>query len=266
MFFCQTDSLRRRALAWSAALLAVLALAGCGSLPGMALLSEPTPTFTPSPTPSPSPTPTAATATAAGVATPAPTPQVTIPNGFTAVRDDRLGYSLAAPRGWSELDLRSSQFQSLAGMIGMGDQVAQLNKFLDSPEGKVLGKLYITDLTSAMFGGLPTALAVVVADAPGYDAESAKALVEQLLKANSGALGNIQITDLQATTVNNLPAVRGTATADLSSVGMNASAFVKVVGLLANDKIYVLVLLAPQNQRADKEPVFDQIIGTFRPE
>ena len=98
-------------------------------------------------------------------------------------------------------------------MIGMGDQVAQLKQFLDSPEGQVLGKLYITDLTSAMFGGLPTALAVVVADAPGYDAESAKALVDQLLKANSGALGDVQITNLEATTVNNLPAVRATATA-----------------------------------------------------
>jgi hypothetical protein len=182
------------------------------------------------------------------------------------VRDDRLGYSFAVPRGWSELDLRSSQFQNLAGMIGLGDQLTQLNQFLASPEGQLLGKIYITDLTSAMFGGLPTVLAVSVADAAGYDAESAKALVENLLQANAGALGNVEIGDLEATTVNNLPAVRGTATANLASLGIKSNAFAKVVGLLANDKIYLMVLLAPQDQRAAKEPAFDQIIGAFRPE
>ena len=47
---------------------------------------------------------------------------------------------------------------------------------------------------------------------------------------------------------------------------MNASVFAKVVAIIANDKIYILTLVAQDNQRAAKEPVFDQIIGTFRPE
>lgn len=254
---------------WLAVALAgAILLAGCGGGVGAGLLAPPTPTFTPTPTatPTPSPTPVPVEAAAAGAATPIPTSQVTIPPGFTAVEDTRLGYSFAVPRGWSELDLRGSQFQTLAGMFGMGDQIATLNRFLDSPEGQMLGEIYITDLTSAMFGGLPTLLAVVVADAPGYTAEDARQLVEQLLASNAGALGDVRITNLAATTVNNLPAVQGTASANLAQVGMNATAFAKVVALLANDKVYLMVLLAQENQRAAKEPVFDQIIGTFRPE
>jgi hypothetical protein len=223
---------------------------------------QPTPTFTPTPIPTATPTP----ASGVGAAAVAVTPQVTIPQDFTVVQDARLGYSFATPRGWSELDLRSSQFQNLAGLIGMGDQLTQLNQFLDSPQGQMLGKLYITDLTAAMFGGLPSILAVTVADAPGYSAQQAQQLVEEILAQNSAALGNVEISAIEATTVNNLPAVRGTASANLAAIGMNASAFAKVVGLLANDKIYVMVLLAPAAQRTDKEPVFDQIIGTFRPE
>ena len=61
------------------------------------------------------------------------------------------------------------------------------------------------------------------------------------------------------------PAGRAAAIADLSSQGINAKAFAKVVGLIANDKIYVLTLVAQESNRAAKEPVFDQIIGSFGP-
>lgn len=258
----------RRSFWLGVALAGAIVIAGCGGGTGAGLLAPPTPTFTPTPTatPTPSPTPVPAEAAAAGAATPVPTPQVTIPQGFTPVVDERLGYSFAVPRGWSELDLRGSQFQTLAGMFGMGDQITALNRFLDTPEGQMLGEIYVTDLTSAMFGGLPTLLAVVVADAPGYTAADARQLVEELLANNASVLGNVRIDNLAATTVNNLPAVQGTATADLSQVGMNASAFAKVVALLANDQVYLMVLLAQENQRTAKEPIFDQIIGTFRPE
>lgn len=245
------------------ALAGAILLAGCGGA-GAGPLAPPTPTFTPTPTATPTPSPTPVPVEAA--TTPIPTPQVTIPQGFTPVMDERLGYSFAVPRGWSQLDLRGSQFQTLAGMFGMGDQITALNRFLDTPEGQMLGEVYITDLTSAMFGGLPTLLAVVVADAPGYTPEEARQLVEELLASNATVLGNVRIDNLTATTVNNLPAVQGTATANLAQVGMNASAFAKVVALLANDQVYLMVQLAQENQRAAKEPVFDQIIGTFRPE
>jgi hypothetical protein len=47
---------------------------------------------------------------------------------------------------------------------------------------------------------------------------------------------------------------------------MNASVYAKVVALIANDKVYILTLGAQLDQRAAKEPAFDQIVGTFRPE
>jgi hypothetical protein len=47
---------------------------------------------------------------------------------------------------------------------------------------------------------------------------------------------------------------------------MNAQVFGKVVALIANDKVYVLSLLTQAAQQGAKEPQFDQIIGSFRPE
>lgn len=79
-------------------------------------------------------------------------------------------------------------------------------------------------------------------------------------------LGDVTIDDVTSDTVNGLPAVRSSATANLAQFGVNASVYAKVVGLIANDKIYILTLGTQENQRGAKEPVFEQIIGTFRPE
>jgi len=247
-------------------LLIVVPTACGGMLPDLPGFSEPTPTFTPTPVPTPTPTPVPQTAQAAGAEAASPTPQVTIPAGFTVVQDDRLAYSFAAPSGWSALDLQGTQFRTLAGMVGMGEQVDQLREFLATPDGQVIGLIYITDLMSAMFGGFPTILNVSVVDAPGYTAETARDLVQATIETNIGMLGEVEMGAIEATTINNLPAVRGSATADLTKVGMDATIFAKVVGLVANQKIYVLTLVAQGDQRAAKEPVFDQIIGSFRPE
>ena len=243
----------------------LLLLTACGGLlPSIPGFQEPTPTLTPTPVPTPTLTPTPATVDAAAVA--GPTPQVTIPDGFTAVKDARLAYSFAVPSGWTALDLQSTQFRTIAGMVGMGDQMTQLDEFLASPEGQVIGLIYVTDLMSAMFGGFPTILNVSVFDAPGYSAEDARDLVQETISTNLSALGDVQIGSIEATTVNNLPAVRTTATANLAAVGMDTTAFAKAVGLLANQKIYIMTLVAQGDQQAAKEPIFDQIIGTFRPE
>lgn len=222
----------------------------------------PTPTATPEPTPTPKPGETPIPPTP----TPVPTPQVTIPNGFTPVTDDNLGYSFAVPRGWTPLDLRSDQFQNMANTLGMGAQLAPLNEFLASPEGDMLGAIYVTDLMSAMFGGLPTVLNVSVIDVPNATPEWLLELIETNLDANASMLGDVEIEDINTAVINNIPGVRGTATADLSSQGLNAQVFAKVVGLVANDKVYIMTLITQDSTRADKEPTFDQIIGTFRPE
>lgn len=232
----------------------------------------PTPTFTPTPVPTPTPTAEPTPTPKPGetpippTPTPIPTPQVTIPDGFTPVMDSNLGYSLAVPRGWTSLDLRSAQFQNLANTFGMGAQLGPLNDFLASPEGDGLGAIYVTDLMGAMFGGLPTGLNVFVVDVPGATPEWLLELINTNLDANSGMLGDVQIEDINTAVINGIPGVKGSAVADLSSQGMNAKVFAKIVGLVANDKVYILTLVTQEGSRADKEPAFDQIVGTFRPE
>jgi hypothetical protein len=263
----------------STVLVVALAIAGCAGMPiDLSQLPfdlpflQPTPTFTPTPSPTPSPTPEPTATPRPGetpipaTATPVPTPQVNIPSGFSVITDDRLAYSFAVPGGWSELDLRSANFQNLANTFCMGAQLGPLNDFLDSPEGEALGFIYVTDLMSAMFGGLPTLLNVTVIDAPGQTPDSLLTWLEGMIEANASMLGDASIESMETATVNGLPAVRGSATANLASVGMNASVFAKVVALIANDKVYILTLASQLDQRAAKEPVFDQIIGTFRPE
>lgn len=256
-----------------------LVLSGCAALPiDLSALPfdlpflAPTPTFTPTPVPTPTATPEPTATPRPGetpippTPTPVPTPQVTIPQGFGPVVDTNLGYSLAVPGGWTQLDLRSAQFQNLANTFGMGSQLGPLNDFLASPDGEALGVIYVTDLMSAMFGGLPTALNVTVIDAPGVTPDTLLDWLQGMIEANASMLGDAQIESLDTAVINNMPGVRASATANLASVGMNASVFAKVAAQIANDKIYVLTLIAQDNQRAAKEPVFDQIIGTFRPE
>jgi len=260
-------------------LVLALVMAGCAGLPidlsqlpfNLPFL-QPTPTFTPTPiptptnTPEPTPTPKPGETPIPATATPVPTPQVTIPSGSTPIVDDRLGYSFAVPGGWSELDLRSAQFQQMANTFGMGAQLQPLNDFLATDAGEAVGLIYVTDLMSAMFGGLPTVLNVSVIDAPGATPDSVKTWLEGMIEANKASLGDVKVEGVETATINNMPAVRGTVSGSLEKVGMKASIFGKVVALIANDKIYVLTLATQDTQRAAKEPVFDQIIGTFRPE
>lgn len=277
--FGSTPKLMPKTMLASTLLVVALALAGCAGMPiDLSALPfdlpflQPTPTFTPTPVPSPTPTepptptPRPGETPVPATPTPVPTPQVTIPQGFSPVVDERLGYSFAVPGGWSELDLRSAQFQNLANTFGMGAQLGPLNDFLASPEGEALGYIYVTDLMSAMFGGLPTLLNVTVIDAPGQTPDSLLTWLEGMIEANASMLGDANIESLETATVNGLPAVRGSATANLAQVGMNVSVFAKVTALIANDKVYILTLAAQDTQRAAKEPQFDQIIGTFRPE
>ncbi len=268
-----------RLMAVSVLVLAAVALAGCAGMPFditqipfVQQFLPPTPTFTPTPIPTPTPTPEPTPTPRPGetplppTPTPIPTPQVTIPEGFTILRDTERGYSLAVPRGWSQLDLRSQQFQNMANTFGMGGQIAQLNQFLDSPEGQAVGIVAVTDLTAVMFGGLPTVLNVSVIDAPGATPDSLLDFLQANLEANQSMLGDVDIQEMNTAVVNNLPAVRGSVVADLSQYGMNARIFAKVVGLIANDKVYILTLATQESNRGAKEPVFDAIIGTFRPE
>lgn len=228
--------------------------------------SAPTPTPTAPPTATPVPTSTLAPGETAPP-TAVPTPQVVIPADYKAVADERLAYSFAVPGDWNELDLRSTQIQRLAGILGMGEQLTPLNEFLESPEGQVMGKIYITDISSAMFGGLPSLLNVSVFQAPDPSLEAIAVAVQNQIDANLGSLGgSTNVNNVAVTVVNNLPALTTDATVDLSGMGMDGQAHAKVTALLANDQIYLMTILVPAGEQTNKADELAQIIGTFRPE
>jgi len=212
------------------------------------------------------PTATSRAATVRPTATPTaqPTPIVVIPSGFTAQVDSVRGYSLALPRGYALLDLRSAQFRNMANTIGMGAQLSTLTDFLDSPAGEMVGILAAADLPGMIFGGLPTILQVLVIDAPGATQETAQGSVAAVLSAEGGFLSNPVIEKIESATINNLPGVRAAVTGNLA--GANRPMAGTVVGLLANQKLYILIQLTETTKRTAKEPIFTQIIGTFRPE
>jgi hypothetical protein len=255
--------------------LMILALAGCGgmNLPFALPFGQPTATFTPTPTNTPTPTPeTTATlrpgeTPAAAPATPIATPQVTIPEGWNPVRDERLGYSFAIPGGWSELDLRGGQIANMANMVGQGETLRQLQNFLATEEGQNIGIVALElDMMGLMRGRIPPLLNVsVIPLPPGADS----AYLMSLVDANMGMLdqfGDVQVESVNTDVVNNLQAIRATARADLSQAGLPTTLFVKAVGLVANDQLYLMTLAVRDEIATEKDPQFDQIIGTFRPE
>ncbi len=253
----------------------VLILSGCGvSMPSLGDIfpafapptATPTPSPTPTPTPPPTPTPRPGETPLPPTPTPAPTPQVSIPSGYDAIVDNQRGYSLAHPSGWTVLDLRGSQVAQLAGLVGQGEALAQLQDFLETESGQAVGVVAITDLGAAMFGGIPTLLNVSVIDAPGATPDAVLEVLTAQLEANAALLGDMTIEGMNTATINNMPGVLGSAVVDLSNVGMNTKFFVKVAGLIANDKIYILTIGTQESNRGTKEPEFDAIIGTFRPE
>ena len=96
--------------------------------------APPTGTTAPPPTATPTRLPTAtATPSPTAVPTPtvAPTPIVTVPRGWSHVVNDRLGYSLAVPRGWLVFDVHSAQ-------------IGQILRFIDPAAAQEAGGLLST--------------------------------------------------------------------------------------------------------------------------
>lgn len=245
-------------------MLFLLILSGCG-MGNRRTPPTPTPTPLPTATPTPQPTPTLAPGESAPPT--AATPQVVIPDDFERVADERLQYSFAVPDDWSELDIRSSQIERMAGLLGMGEQVASLQEFLDSADGQAVGKIYITGIASAMFGGLPSFLNVTVLPAPTNSPEALATRVQEAINANIGSLGGATtVAPVVPTTINNLPALTTEATIDLSAMGMDNQAYLQVTALIANEQIYLLSIAVPAADQADRAAEIAQIVGTFRPE
>ena len=216
---------------------------------------EPEPTDTPEPEPTDTPAPTA---------TPAPEPRVSIPSGWSVVKNDRLGYSFAVPRGWSVFDLQSGQLSQIMRFVSP-EAAKQVDDALTGPGGEYAGHLGVQ---LAIFSRPPIAALAGVGIFPNLDDDiSSESLVEWLGKqlASLPLPVPVEIQSLEAGTTNNLPSISGVATADLASQGL-FDAHVVITALRANDTAYILVVAVPENQVQNRANEIKAIVGTFRPE
>ena len=218
------------------------------------------PTDTPVPEPEPTDTPTPAPPTA----TPAPEPRVSIPNGWTKVENERLGYSFAVPRGWSVFDLQSGQLSQIMRFVSP-EAAQQVDEALTGPGGENAGHLGIQ---LAIFSNPPIAAMTGVGIFPNLDDDiSSESLVEWLTEQlESLPLPvPVEVQSLEAGTTNNLPSIHGVASADLASQGL-FKAHIVITALRANDTAYILINAVPANQAQNRQGEIDLIVGTFRPE
>ena len=195
-------------------------------------------------------------------ATAAPTPVVTVPRGWSPVVNRRLGYSLAVPRGWSIFDLQTGQLSQIMRFIDPS-AAQQVDELLASPGAENAGHLAIE---LKIFSRPPIASLAGVGIVP-LDDDIPTANVMQWLSRAIESFDTIpvEVKSLESGTTNNLPSIRGVASADLSSKGLfDAHAVITV--LRANDKAYILVVVTQAKDAETKQQQIDQIVGTFRPE
>ncbi len=177
--------------------------------------------------------------------------------------NERIGYSLAVPRGWLIFDLQSGQLGQIMGWLGDPDTAAQLQDFLKTPEGQNAGHLAV-ELN--IFAQPPIATLAGVYVLPLSDDISQERVKEWLASAiGSFDMFDINLQTLEIGTTNNLPSIQGVGTSDLSGMG-GFNAHIVVTALRANDAAYILLVATRAEAAQSKQPVIDQIIGTFRPE
>ncbi len=193
-------------------------------------------------------------------------PSPVIPSSFVTVIDERLGYSLAVPPRWAQLDLRSTETRNAAKTMLGSATSQQLDDFLNSEAADEMGVLYVSDLSAALFGRMPTVLNVSVGQAGGLTLEQIQTELVAKLNANLEMIGEPSVQEADACTVNTLPAVCATVALDLDIGGMRSDVIAQITALLYGDRIYVLTLATGADSLAEHADEFDQIIATFRPE
>ena len=226
-----------------------------------------TPTSAPTPTPKPTSTATALpnpTALPTPTATPtrAPTPIVTIPRGWSPVVNDRLGYSLAVPRGWLFFDVHGSQLSQIMRFISPS-AAQEADGLLSTPGAENAGHVAVK---INIFSRPPIQSVAGVGIVPLDDDITAESVVRQLKdEIESFDVVPLVVQRLESGTTNNLPSIQGVVTADLSDQGL-FDAYAVMTALLANDKAYILFVAVPAGDVAAMQKQIDQIVGTFRPE
>ena len=235
---------------WSIAI-AVLILLTAAT--GYASAQAATPSSTATPTPLPSPPPTSAA-----------DPDVQIPAGWKRIEDDRLGYSLAVPFTWLTFDLHSGALDPIAGLLGGKIATDFLREFLDSPEGKILGILAIEPDITQLFANPPFPPFLNVSTTPWPEDLTAEKLVGSIQNSAEN-LDDVQLHSVMTGAVNGMPALRAVVTANLSGMGFDIAPYVVVNVLRANRTAYILTVATRVQTAAAKQPLIEQIVGTFRP-
>ena len=235
---------------WSIAI-AVLILLTAAT--GYASAQAATPSSTATPTPLPSPPPTSAA-----------DPDVQIPAGWKRIEDDRLGYSLAVPFTWLTFDLHSGALDPIAGLLGGKIATDFLREFLDSPEGKNSASSP-SNLTSHNCSPTrPSRRFLNVSTAPWPEDLTAEQLVG-FIQNSAENLADVQLHSVMTGAVSGMPALRAVVTANLSGMGFDIAPYVVVTVLRANQTAYILTVATRVQTAAAKQPLIEQIVGTFRP-
>lgn len=218
---------------------------------GPTATSTPPPTATPTPLPTPTPSPTAA-----------PTPVVTIPRGWSHVVNDRLGYSLAVPRGWLVFDVHSAQLGQILRFIDPA-AAEEAGGLLSAPGAENAGHVAVR---LDIFSRPPIRAVAGVGIAPLEDGMTTEGVVKQLREEiETFDMVPLKVMRLEAGTTNNVPSIQGVVTADLNEHGLfNAHAV--MTALLANEKAYLLFVAVPASEAEAMQEQIEQIVGSFRPE
>ena len=226
-------------------------------------IRTPTATLTSIPAETPPPTPTATQPpTPTPTVTPAPTPVVTVPRGWSRVVNERLGYSLAVPRGWLVFDVHSAQLGQILRFIDPA-AAEEAGGLLSTPGAENAGHVAVR---LDIFSRPPFKVVAGVGIAPLDDGMTTEGVVKQLRdEIETFDMVPLKVTRLEAGTTNNLPSIQGVVTADLSEHGLfNAHAV--MTALLANDRAYLLFVAVPASEAEAMQEQIEQIVGSFRPE
>lgn len=212
------------------------------------------PSSTPATTPVPAPTPT-----------PTAEPAIQIPGGWKRVEDDRLGYSLAVPFTWLTFDLHSGAVGPIAGLLGGDMAVEILSEFLDTPEGNSFGILAIEPDPRQLFANPPFPMFLNVSVVPLSEDITAQQLVS-FLQDSAEELNEVELLSLLTGSLNGLPALQAAVIADLRGLGYDISPYIVITVLRTKETAYILTIAARAQSAANKQPLIEQIVATFRPD
>ena len=139
----------------------------------------------------------------------------------------------------------------------------ELENVLASPGGENIGYLAVElDLIPK-----PSIKTIALVGTTSLDDDIPAETVVQLLSSviESFDMFPVGTPDFATGTTNGLHSIRGVVTADLRSQGL-FNAHASVTALRANDKAYILLVATEVKDVKAKQPLIDQIVGTFRPE